>query len=212
MISFRKLALLLLASSLQEAAATLSSGCGKVAGTSSGTKSMTVNGKTRQYILQLPANYNASTGYKLIFGYHWRDGTMNDVAPGYYGLRDLARETAIFVAPQGLNKGWANSGGEDLTFTDQMLDYITSNVCVDKDQIFSTGWSYGGAMTFELACSRPSMAGTCENHLFNQLTCYPRYLQSRGRHRRGSAQWMQRRYYANPLSRHSRRGRQRSPH
>lgn len=82
---------------------------------------------------------------------------MNDVAPGYYGLRDLARETAIFVAPQGLNNGWANSGGEDLTFTDQMIDYITSNTCVDEDQVFSTGWSYGGAMTFELACSRPSM-------------------------------------------------------
>ncbi|PNP48491.1 hypothetical protein TGAMA5MH_00385 [Trichoderma gamsii] len=166
MLSFGKLALLLLAVSLQEAAASLSSGCGKVSGTSSGTKSMTVNGKMRQYILQLPANYNATTGYKLIFGYHWRDGTMNNVAPGYYGLRDLARETAIFVAPQGLNNGWANNGGEDLTFTDQMLDYITSNACVDKDQIFSTGWSYGGAMTFELACSRPSMAA---KHVFKAV-------------------------------------------
>ena len=155
MLSYGKLALILLAASLQEAVASLSSGCGKAVGTSSGTKSMTVNGKTRQYILQLPANYNANTGYKLIFGYHWLGGTMNNVAPGYYGLRDLAQETAIFVAPQGLNNGWANSGGEDLTFTDQMLDYITSNACVDKDQIFSTGWSYGGAMTFELACSRP---------------------------------------------------------
>lgn len=143
MLSFGKLALLLLAASLQEAAASLSSGCGKAVGTSSGTKSTTVNGKTRQYILQLPANYNASTGYKLIFGYHWRGGTMNDVAPGYYGLRDLARETAIFVAPQGLDNGWANSGGEDLIFTDQILDYITSNACVDKDQIFSTGGVMG---------------------------------------------------------------------
>ncbi|PKK44110.1 hypothetical protein CI102_14789 [Trichoderma harzianum] len=147
MLSCGKLALIFLAASVQEAVASLSSGCGKAVGTSSGTKSMTVNGKTRQYILQLPANYNASSGYKLIFGYHWRDGTMNNVAPGYYGLRDLARETAIF----------ANSRGEDLIFTDQMVDYITSNACVDKDQIFSTGWSYGGAMTFELACSRPNV-------------------------------------------------------
>ncbi|PTB34777.1 carbohydrate-binding module family 1 protein [Trichoderma asperellum CBS 433.97] len=157
MLSCGNLALILIAASLQGAVASLSSGCGKAVGTGSGTKSTTVNGKTRQYILQLPANYNASTGYKLIFGYHWRGGTMNDVAPGYYGLRDLARETAIFVAPQGLNNGWANSGGEDLTFTDQMIDYITSNTCVDEDQVFSTGWSYGGAMTFELACSRPNV-------------------------------------------------------
>ncbi|KAH8878751.1 carbohydrate esterase family 1 protein, partial [Thozetella sp. PMI_491] len=148
--------LIILAASSHEAVASLSLGCGKAAGTSSGSKSMTVDGKTRQYILQLPANYNTNTGYKLIFGYHWLGGTMNDVAPGYYGLRDLAKETAIFVAPQGLNNGWANSGGEDLTFTDQMLQYITSTTCVDQDQIFSTGWSYGGAMTFELACSRPN--------------------------------------------------------
>lgn len=118
---------------------------------------MTVNGKTRQYILQVPANYNPSTAYKLIFGFHWRDGTMNNVAQGgYYGLRNLAQETAIFVAPQGLNNGWANSGGEDITFTDQMVSTIFNDLCVDETQVFSTGWSYGGSMSFSLACSRPS--------------------------------------------------------
>ena len=134
-----------------------SAGCGKSA-IASGTKSMTVNGKTRQYVLQVPANYNPNTAYKLIFGFHWRDGNMNNVAPGYYGLRDLAKETAIFVAPNGLNAGWANSGGEDVTFTDMMIQTIEEQLCVDETQRFATGWSYGGAMSFSLACSRPSMS------------------------------------------------------
>jgi len=132
-------------------------GCGK-SPPSSGTKSMTVNGKTRQYVLQVPANYNSNTAYKVIFGYHWRDGNMNNVAPGYYGLRDLAKETAIFVAPNGLNAGWANNGGEDVTFTDMMIKTIDEQLCVDETQRFATGWSYGGAMSFSLACSRPSMS------------------------------------------------------
>jgi hypothetical protein len=132
-----------------------SAGCGK-SPVASGTKSTTVNGRSRQYVLQVPANYNPQTAYKLIFGFHWRGGTMNNVAPGYYGLRDLARETAIFVAPNGLNSGWANSGGEDVTFTDQMVNTIMNDLCVDETQVFATGFSYGGGMSFSLACSRPS--------------------------------------------------------
>ncbi|RYP74926.1 hypothetical protein DL771_002710 [Monosporascus sp. 5C6A] len=155
MQSIFSIALVLLAAIVQNVSAR-SAGCGK-SPIASGTKSMTVNGKNRQYILQVPANYNPNTEYKLIFGYHWRDGTMNNVAPGYYGLRDLARETAIFVAPQGLGNGWANSGGEDVTFTDQMVDTIKNSLCVNETQIFATGWSYGGAMSFSLACSRPNV-------------------------------------------------------
>lgn len=137
-----------------------SAGCGKATTLSSGTKSITVNGKNRQYVLQMPSGYNPDTAYKLVFGFHWLNGNMNNVAPGYYGLRDLAKETAIFVAPNGINSGWGNSGGEDITFTDQLVDLIKTGACVDEDNIFATGFSYGGAMSFSVACSRPGMAGT----------------------------------------------------
>ncbi|EPS46002.1 hypothetical protein H072_34 [Dactylellina haptotyla CBS 200.50] len=139
-------------------ATVLSPGCGKAATLTSGTKSMTVNGKTRQYILRVPNNYNPNTPYKLIFGYHWLGGSMQDVVNGgYYGLQSLAGETAIFVAPNGISNGWANSGGEDVTFFDQMLQTVESGLCVNQKRRFSAGWSYGGAMSFSLACSRASI-------------------------------------------------------
>jgi poly(3-hydroxybutyrate) depolymerase len=127
---------------------------------------MTVNGKTRQYILRVPNNYDPNKPYKLIFGLHWLGGTMTDVATGqtvqrdvwsYYGLQQLAGETAIFVAPQGLNNGWANSGGEDVTFVDQMISTIEAGLCVNQRQRFATGFSYGGAMSYSLACSRANV-------------------------------------------------------
>jgi poly(3-hydroxybutyrate) depolymerase len=122
---------------------------------------MTVNGKNRQYTLQLPNNYNSNTAYKLIFGYHWLNGNMGAVVSGqYYGLLPLSGGTAIFVAPDGLNAGWANNGGEDITFTDQMLETIQNSLCVDETNIFATGWSYGGSMSFSAACSRPSRCST----------------------------------------------------
>lgn len=122
---------------------------------------MTVNGKNRQYTLQVPSNYNSNTAYKLIFGYHWLNGNMGAVVSGqYYGLLPLSGGTAIFVAPDGLNAGWANNGGEDITFTDQMLETIQNSLCVDETNIFATGWSYGGSMSFSAACSRPSRCST----------------------------------------------------
>ncbi|CAK4501670.1 unnamed protein product [Aphanomyces euteiches] len=135
-----------------------SSGCGKPAGITSGTYTLTVNGKSRQYILRVPQNYNPSNGYKLIFTLHWYGGSMQDAAAiegGYYGLQAQAKESAIFVSPNGLNQGWGNTGGEDVTLIDTILDKVSSNLSVDTTQVFATGFSYGAAFCYTLACYRP---------------------------------------------------------
>ncbi|KAK4243312.1 carbohydrate esterase [Corynascus novoguineensis] len=134
-----------------------SAGCGKNPPTS-GTKSMTVNGKQRNYILQVPRNYDSSKAHRVVIGYHWLDGSMNDVANGgFYDLQSRAGDSTIFVAPNGLNRGWANQGGEDITFTDQIVQMLLNDLCVDEGQFFATGWSYGGAMSHSVACSRPDV-------------------------------------------------------
>lgn len=126
-------------------------GCGKSPPSSS---AKTIN--NRQYVLQVPANYDPNKEFKLIFGFHWLGGGMNNVAPGYYGLRALAGESAIVVASQGLNAGWANSGGSDVNFVDQVLSQVENQLCIDQTQRFATGFSYGGAISYALACTRPS--------------------------------------------------------
>jgi poly(3-hydroxybutyrate) depolymerase len=139
-----------------------SPGCGKAPTLRSGTYTIQSNGKNRSFILSVPDNYNSATQYRLVFGYHWLGGTMQQVAGGgsdgevyaHYGLRALANNTAIFVAPQGLNNGWGNSGGEDVTFTDDMIRRIENDLCVDTAQRFALGFSYGGAMSYALACAR----------------------------------------------------------
>lgn len=155
MVSVTVLALALLGA--VQTAESASAGCGKSA-PSSGTKSMSVNGKQRQYILQLPNNYDSKKPHRVVIGYHWRDGSMNDVANGgFYSLRSLAGDSTIFVAPNGLNAGWANNGGEDMTFTDQIVALLKNDLCVDEGQFFATGWSYGGSMSHSVACTRPNV-------------------------------------------------------
>ncbi|SMD22593.1 ricin-type beta-trefoil lectin domain protein [Kibdelosporangium aridum] len=139
-----------------------SPGCGKTPTLRSGTHTIQSSGKNRSFILSVPDNYNNTTQHRLIFGFHWWGGTAEQVASGgsdgdvyaHYGLRRLANNTAIFVAPQGISNGWANSGGEDVTFTDDMIRRIENDLCVDTTQRFSLGFSYGGAMSYALACAR----------------------------------------------------------
>jgi poly(3-hydroxybutyrate) depolymerase len=133
-----------------------SGGCSGQATLTSGVQ--TIDG--REYTLKIPDNYDSSNPYRLIFGFHWRGGSMNDVVNGnsvqpWYGLEALDTEgSAIFVAPNGLDAGWANTGGADITFVDSIIKQVEADLCVDQTQRFATGFSYGAGMSYSIACSR----------------------------------------------------------
>ena len=145
----------------ESASAAAGSGNGVGFGTG-GYLTIQSSGQTRGFAVRLPDNYNPNTPYWLIFGFHWNGGNSAQVDNGgtsgydwsYYGLQKASKNGAIFVAPDGLNAGWANSGGQDLTFTDDMVKLIEDNYCVDTTHIISTGFSYGGGMSYEIACAR----------------------------------------------------------
>jgi len=148
------------------AAAAPTAGCGKAPALTSGTYTIQSGGKSRTFILRIPDGYDRNHAYRLVFGFHWLGGTSTDVATGrtvetgtwaYYGLQRLANNSTIFVAPQGLDNGWANAGGEDVTFVDDMIRRIETDLCVDTTQRFALGFSYGAAMSYALACSRATV-------------------------------------------------------
>ncbi|MBX7267656.1 RICIN domain-containing protein [Micromonospora sp. Llam7] len=138
-------------------------GCGKAPTLSSGTHTIQSSGKSRSFILRVPANYNNNNRYRLIFAFHWRGGTMQDISSGgtsgtawsYYGQQEQSNNSAILVAPQGIGNGWGNAGGEDVTFVDDMIRRIESDLCVNPGQRFALGFSWGGGMSYALACARP---------------------------------------------------------
>ncbi|MGW4213894.1 ricin-type beta-trefoil lectin domain protein [Lentzea sp. NPDC004789] len=140
-------------------------GCGKAPTLRNGNQTIQTSGKTRSFILSIPDNYDNTKQYRLVFGFHWLGGTSDQVAGGgsdgavyaYYGLKALSNNSTIFVAPQGFNNGWGNSGGEDVRFVDDMISRIEGDLCVDTTQLFSMGFSYGGSMSISLACSRPTV-------------------------------------------------------
>jgi polyhydroxybutyrate depolymerase len=134
-----------------------SAGCGAATEVASGRFSIDAGDLSREYILALPDDYDSSRAYPLIFTWHPGGGTAQGTAGGfgggYYGLRDLADGSAIFVSPEGIDNGWANTGGRDLAFARAMLDRFEAELCIDNSRIFSTGFSYGGMMSNALGCA-----------------------------------------------------------
>jgi polyhydroxybutyrate depolymerase len=112
----------------------------------------------REYILEIPDGYDSSQPYALIFGWHWRGGSADDVATGsigggpYYGLEQRAAGTAIFVAPEGIDAGFANTDGRDIAMVRAILAFLDAKLCFDRQRIFSTGFSYGGMMSDAIGC------------------------------------------------------------
>ncbi|KAG7284727.1 hypothetical protein NEMBOFW57_009336 [Staphylotrichum longicolle] len=123
---------------------------------------LTINSKPRNFFVALPKSYSSTTPHRLVFTLHALGGTASAVIAGtggyvpYYGLPPLAANDSVptvFVVPNGLNNGWANQGGEDVTFLRQVLATVEDDLCIDQDLRFSTGFSYGAAMSYALACA-----------------------------------------------------------
>ncbi|MGY4644910.1 cellulose binding domain-containing protein [Cellulomonas sp. URHB0016] len=136
-----------------QAAAT--AGCGKPAGLATGTQTITSGGQSRMFRLDVPSGYDRNRPYRLVLAPHWWHGTSADVVnQGFYGLKPLAGDSTVFVAPQGIDDAWPNTNGQDVAFIDDVLRTVESALCIDTTQRFSTGFSYGGGLSNALACAR----------------------------------------------------------
>lgn len=125
---------------------------------------ITSGGSQREYIIDIPANYDPNHPYRLFFTFHWIGSTDTAVATGqvtnggaqnwgFYGLHreaTAANEPAIFVAPQSQGSTW---GQQDHAFFDDMYALFTGKLCIDTSRVFATGFSFGAMMTYSLSLS-----------------------------------------------------------
>jgi len=154
------------------ASAGMSSGCGKPPTIASSNYNnghhiaITVGSMAREYILNVPTNYDNTHPYKFVIAYHELNGNDDEMYKNsYYHLLPLSNNTTIFVAPNGQQNnanctqasgcGWPNTSDTDMKLADAVVAQIEQNFCVDTNRIFATGWSYGASMSEQTACERP---------------------------------------------------------
>lgn len=130
----------------------LSTGCGKSTTVTNGKKTITSTGEQREYIIDIPANYDQDRPYRLFYTSHWINARAEDVqGQNFYFLKPLAQaanEPAIFVAPQSDDGTWAI---KDHALFEDLLAYVKQNLCIDTTRVFATGFSFGGMITYSLS-------------------------------------------------------------
>ena len=140
-------------------AAVPSSGCNTATTLPSGKATIDVSGTSREYILTLPASYDPGHPYRLIFAFHGRQYTDQNVVDGtgpagigpYYDIAAQANGNAIFVAPQATSASWSSS---DVPYVTAMIARFEAQLCIDQSRIFATGFSMGAIMTITLGCTK----------------------------------------------------------
>jgi poly(3-hydroxybutyrate) depolymerase len=131
-----------------------SAGCGKAKTLPNGTIDITFDGNSRNYILRVPEGYDNSHPYRLVFAFAESGSSAESVADrDYFRLATLDSENTVFVAPDAEN-GMGSWSQSDVELTDAILAELEADLCIDKTRIFATGFSFGGAMSLALACTR----------------------------------------------------------
>jgi len=131
-----------------------SAGCEKAKTLQNGTINLTFGGASRKYILRVPDAYDNSHPYRLVFAFAESGSSATSVASrNYFTLATLDGKNTIFVAPDAANGAgsWSKS---DVELTDAILAQLEGDLCIDTSRIFATGFSFGGAMSIALACTR----------------------------------------------------------
>lgn len=132
----------------------LSAGCGKPRTLQNGTITLAFNNASRKYILRVPDAYDSNHPYRLVVAYAESGASAMSVANrNYFTLATMDSKNTVFVAPDAANGAgtWSKS---DVELTDAILAQLEGDLCIDKSRIFATGFSFGGAMSIAIACTR----------------------------------------------------------
>jgi predicted esterase len=133
---------------------------------------MMSGGTSHEYIIDIPADYDPTHPYRLIFSWYQAYGSDTGNANGlhpandgpnfnaqdyaFYGLRreaTNANQPAIFIAPAGSgNLPWDFK--RDSVLFDDLLALADANLCIDDSRVFSTGFSFGAMMSYALSITR----------------------------------------------------------
>jgi predicted esterase len=165
-----------------------SAGCGKTptlknspSNNSFTQNTLSISGKSRQFIIRWPDNYDNKTPYRLILGLHGATGKGADVAGSsssegpYFGLWDLSKGSTIFIAPSADGGLW--DATNDTAFVTEILKTVEADLCIDTSRIFLEGFSQGAAMSWTLACGMQGVFRAAVGHsgggVANPKSCQP---------------------------------------
>lgn len=128
---------------------------------SDSTRTVTVDGVERSYLLHIPPGLDSVHAVPLVFAFHGA-GEQPEILQLSSGLDEVAANSRfVLVYPQGMGNTW--NGGtccgyavenniDDNAFVREMLSDLGTIVSIDAKRIYATGFSNGGILSYRLAC------------------------------------------------------------
>ncbi|KAI1101671.1 carbohydrate esterase family 1 protein [Jackrogersella minutella] len=160
--SLTSLALISLASSLElSQLSERSIGCGKTPSFTPGDFKNFTTSEGRQYRAWLPASYESNKASPLILSYHGANRDISHQVALDQLTSPLFNKDHVVVYLQGMAadgttdtkwEGAPKCNSNDIKFTNDVLDAMTGDLCVDVKRIYATGKSQGGGFVGRLAC------------------------------------------------------------
>lgn len=128
----------------------------------------------REFILQVPQNYDENIPTPLIINMHGFGDCATDYSKSigdFYNFSELANEENIIVVyPQGAYRpekedtywepgdtGINNIYDNDIYFIEELIASLKNEFNINSEMIFACGYSNGGMMAYSLACNRSSL-------------------------------------------------------
>lgn len=140
-----------------------SPGCNKTAPahfpTPGSSKNLQLPGSDREYRLFIPANYSSATPAPVYFSFHGASKNMTQQEDLSQFSNPEFNKDGIAIYPNSQNGYWLShpkantSRPNDLDFTNDLLNHVEEELCVDRNRVFSAGKSNGGGFTTVIACN-----------------------------------------------------------
>ena len=129
-----------------------SAACGTQTTVTTGERTINSTNQNRVYYIDVPNNYDMNQPYRFFYISHWIGSRYQDmVNNNFYGLKTMAEaagEPAIFLAPSSDGSTWQE---KDHALFDDLLAFVKENLCIDTSRVFTTGFSFGGMITYSLS-------------------------------------------------------------
>lgn len=125
------------------------------------TRTITVGGTSRSYVLHVPSSYSGSSSAPLIVDFHPLGGSGSGERSSSPYPAQTDAEGVIMAFPSGLagpmGGAWnvgpcCVQGADDLSFARALVADVSASACVDPKRVYAVGFSMGGGMSHYLAC------------------------------------------------------------
>ncbi len=121
----------------------------------------------RSYVVYVPPAYDHSTPTPLVLAFHGYSNSPEQHEAWSALSEKAAAEGFVLVYPRGTGgvSGWnagdccGNNSNDDVGFVNALIDTLETELCIDPQRVFATGFSNGGFLSHRLACELSDRIG-----------------------------------------------------